>query len=78
MKSGVDVPSWMLSLKAASSKRWKELEKRPVKRKTISTDRERNVNKRFWKLMEKDAKRLRKQALAAASEAQVVEEGGDE
>lgn len=51
---------WMLNLKAASSKRWKEIEKRPVKRKTISTDMSRNTNKRFQKLIEKDAKRLSK------------------
>lgn len=50
----------MLNLKAATSKRWKEIEKRPVKRKTISTDMGRNTNKRFQKLIEKDAKRLSK------------------
>ncbi len=46
-KSGVEVADWMLNLKAASSKRWKELEKKPLKRKTISTDMSRNTNKRF-------------------------------
>lgn len=50
----------MLNLKAATSKRWKEIEKRPIKRKTISTDMSRNTNKRFQKLLLKDAKKLRK------------------
>jgi hypothetical protein len=50
----------MLNLKAATSKRWKEIEKRPVKRKTISTDMGKNTNKRFQKIIEKDAKKLRK------------------
>ena len=61
-KSGVEVAEWMLNLKAATSKRWKELEKKPLKRKTISTDMSRNTNKRFQKLLLKDAKRLRKLA----------------
>ena len=60
VKSGVHVEPWMLALKGASSKRWKELEKRPLKRKTISTERARNTNKRFQKILEKDAKRIRK------------------
>lgn len=47
-------------MKAASSKRWKEIEKKPLKRKTISTDMGRNTNKRFQKLLLKDAKRLSK------------------
>jgi len=57
-KSGVDVPSWMLSLKPASSKRWREVEKRPIKRKTISTDIDKNENKRYVKMITKDTKRL--------------------
>ena len=60
VKSGVHVDQWMLNLKAATSKRWKELEKRPLKRKTISTEMNKNTNKRFAKLIEKDAKRLQK------------------
>jgi hypothetical protein len=52
----------MLNLKAASSKKWKELEKQPIKRKTISTEVGKNTNKRFNKLLEKDAKRLKKKA----------------
>ena len=50
----------MLKLKPASSKRWKEIEKRPIHRKTISTDIKKNTNKRFQKLLLKDAKRLKK------------------
>jgi ATP-dependent RNA helicase DDX52/ROK1 len=50
-KSGVDVPEWMLSLEGASSKRWKALERKPLKRKTISTDMSRNTNKRFNKTL---------------------------
>lgn len=46
-KSGLDVPEWLLKLKPATSKRWKQIEKRPLKRKTISTDVDRNTNKRF-------------------------------
>ena len=46
-KSGLDVPEWLLKLKPATSKRWKQIEKRPLKRKTISTDVGRNTNKRF-------------------------------
>ena len=61
-KSGLDVPEWMLKLKAAPSKRWKEIEKKPVRRKTISTDIKKNTNKRFKKLIQKDAKRLSKMA----------------
>ena len=37
-KSGSDVPEWMLNLKPPSWKMWKDLEKKPLKRKTISTD----------------------------------------
>ena len=58
----MEVADWMMNLKAASSKRWKELEKRPIKRKTISTDMSRNTNKKFNKILEKDAKKLKKQA----------------
>lgn len=61
-KSGVDVPEWMLKLKAAPSKRWKEVEKKPIKRKTISTDIKSNTNKRFMKALLKDAKKLKKLA----------------
>lgn len=60
VKSGVEVEKWMLNLKGATSKRWKELEKRPIKRKTISTEMGKNTNKRFAKLIQKDAKRLQK------------------
>ena len=54
------MPEWMLKLKAAPSKRWKEVEKRPVHRKTISTEIGKNTNKRFMKQLLKDAKRLKK------------------
>lgn len=54
------MPEWMLKLKPASSKRWKEMEKKPIHRKTISTDIKKNTNKRFMKLVKKDAKRLLK------------------
>jgi hypothetical protein len=57
-KSGLDVPDWMMKLKAAPSKRWKEIEKKPISRRTISTDIKKNTNKRFKKLILKDAKRL--------------------
>jgi hypothetical protein len=60
VKSGLHVPEWMLQMKGASNKRWKELEKKPIKRKTISTDIKRNTNKRFKKIIIKDAKKLAK------------------
>ena len=53
----------MLKLKPATSKRWKEIEKKPIHRKTISTDIKRNTNKRFNKLLIKDAKKLKKLGL---------------
>jgi hypothetical protein len=34
-------------MKGATNKRWKEIEKKPIRRKTISTDIKRNTNKRF-------------------------------
>lgn len=46
-KSGLFVEEWMLNLKAASNKRWKEVEKQPTKRKTISTKIDKNTSKRF-------------------------------
>lgn len=49
-------------MKAASSKRWKEIEKKPLNRKTISTEIKRNTNKRFKKIILKDAKRMSKLA----------------
>ena len=50
-KSGGAIPKWMLNLKGADNKEWKKLEKKPIKRKTISTDIERNTNKRYLKLI---------------------------
>ncbi len=57
------MPDWMLKLKPASSKRWKEIEKCPPKRRTISTDPEKNTNKRFQKQLLKEGKRLQKLAI---------------
>mmetsp|Transcript_20093 Transcript_20093/g.19061 ORF Transcript_20093/g.19061 Transcript_20093/m.19061 type:complete len:122 (-) Transcript_20093:185-550(-) len=59
-KSGVEVPEWMLGLKGANNKRWKEVEKKPMRRKTISTEIKKNTNKRFQKILNKDSKRLQK------------------
>jgi len=55
-KSGQEVPEWMLKLKGADNKEWKKIEKKPVKRKTISTDIKRNENKRTLKLIKKDTR----------------------
>ena len=57
-KSGQDVPQWMLNLKGAANKEWKQIEKKPVKRKTISTSIEKNTNKRYLKLIKKDTRRI--------------------
>ena len=54
------MPEWMLELKGANNKDWKKLEKKPNKRKTISTDIAKNTNKRFNKLLMKKAKKLKK------------------
>lgn len=59
-KSGQEVPEWMLKLRGATNKDWKKIETKPVHRKTISTNIERNTNKRFLKLIKKDAKKLEK------------------
>jgi len=50
----------MLGLKGANNKRWKEVEKKPMRRKTISTEIKKNTNKRFQKILNKDSKRLQK------------------
>ena len=54
----------MLNLKGAANKEWKQIEKKPVKRKTISTSIEKNANKRYIKLIKKDARRIQNQAAA--------------
>ena len=57
-KSGQEVPPWMLNLKGADNKEWKKIATKPVRRKSISTSIERNTNKRFLKLIKKDARRI--------------------
>ena len=57
-KSGHEIPQWMHNLKGAANKEWKQIEKKPVKRKTISTSIEKNTNKRYLKLIKKDARRI--------------------
>lgn len=52
-KSGADVPDWMLNLKPPTRKEWKEREKKPPWWKTISTDQDKNSNKKFIKMMKK-------------------------
>jgi len=49
-KSGCDVKPWMLELKNPGRKKWKELEKNPLKRKTISTSIKKNSDKGFMKV----------------------------
>lgn len=53
-KSGGEVPEWMINLKGADSKEWRKLEKKPLRRKNISTDIEANTNKRVLKKIVKD------------------------
>ena len=60
-KSGHEIPQWMHNLKGAANKEWKQIEKKPVKRKTISTSIEKNTNKRYLKLIKKDARRIQNQ-----------------
>ena len=50
-KSGQDVPEWMLKLKSAANKEWKKVEKRPIKRQTISTEIKKNTDFKFIKRM---------------------------
>ena len=60
-KSGHEVPDWMLKMKGSvggSNKEWKKLEKKPLRRKTISTSVEKNMNKRQAKQIKKDARRI--------------------
>lgn len=57
---GSDVPDWMLNLKSADSKEWKKLETKPMRRRHISTDIERNTNKRTLKMIQKDTARISK------------------
>ena len=57
-KSGHEVPQWMLDMKGADNKDWKQLQKKPVKRKTISTNIEKNTNKHHLRLIKKDARRI--------------------
>jgi len=52
-KSGCEVPEWMLRLKAPTKFEKRSFEKRPPRRRQISTDVKRNVNKKFQKHMEK-------------------------
>jgi len=60
-KSGHEVPEWLKKLKdnhVANNKAWKQLGEKPIRRKTISTSIERNMNKRHLKLIKKDARRI--------------------
>lgn len=50
----------MLNLKGADNKEWKKIASKPVRRKSISTSIERNTNKRFLKLIKKDARRIQR------------------
>ncbi|CDW91012.1 probable atp-dependent rna helicase ddx52-like [Stylonychia lemnae] len=77
-KSGLDVPDWMLTMKPATSKRWKEIEKKPIQRRTISTEIEKNTNKRFQKQILKEGKRLSKLAQKFPQNINPVDEDGNE
>lgn len=60
-KSGHEVPAWMLKMKGSAqgnNKEWKKLEKRPIRRKTISTSVEKNTNKKYLKMIKKDTRRI--------------------
>lgn len=59
-KSGCDVKPWMLELKNPSRKRWKELEKNPNKRKTISSGIKQNTDASFMRVIKNFAKRDKK------------------
>jgi ATP-dependent RNA helicase DDX52/ROK1 len=64
-KSGCDVKPWMLELKNPSRKRWKELEKNPNKRKTISSSIKQNTDMSFLKVIKNFAKRDKKKNMKA-------------
>ena len=70
-KSGGDkMPEWMAQLKSADNKDWKRLEMKPTKRKHLSTDIERNTNKRVMKMIRKDTGKLARGAIKAQGDAQ--------
>jgi ATP-dependent RNA helicase DDX52/ROK1 len=49
LKSGHDVPEWMLKLKSAHNKEWKKIELKPLRRQTISTRIKDNIDYKFMK-----------------------------
>lgn len=60
-KSGHEVPEWLKKLKNSkmtNNKAWKQLAERPLRRKTISTSIERNMNHKTIRLIKKDARRI--------------------
>lgn len=59
-KSGDKVEDWMLNLKACDSKDWKKLEKKPLRRKLITTAPKPTMPKRFLKKMEKNMRKREK------------------
>lgn len=60
----------MLNLKGADNKEWKKIATKPVRRKSISTSIEKNTNKRFLKLIKKDARRIQRKNEQNASQGQ--------
>ena len=66
---GAEMPEWMANLKSADNKDWKRLEMKPTKRKHLSTDIDRNTNKRVVKMIRKDTARLAKSAAKGQGDA---------
>ena len=59
-KSGCEVKPWMLELKDPGRKKWKQLEKNPLARKTISTNIKKNTDRGFMKVIKNFSKRCKK------------------
>lgn len=67
-KSGCDVQPWMLELKNPGRKKWKELEKNPKRRQTISTSIKKNTDRGFKKVINNFSKRIKKKHMKSQEE----------
>mmetsp|Transcript_31121 Transcript_31121/g.47566 ORF Transcript_31121/g.47566 Transcript_31121/m.47566 type:complete len:96 (+) Transcript_31121:1737-2024(+) len=69
----------MLKLKQCSNKEWKKIEKKPLRRKVITTRPKKEMPKKFMKNMEKNMRRAERQGKinkpATGEEAEEGDEG---
>lgn len=63
-KSGCEVADWMLNLRAPSRKQWKDLEKKPLKRSTLSSEIDKNVDKQVIRELKRRAKQIERKRVA--------------